>query len=586
MSKQIKRVLALVLAIVLVLSMSACASTPTTSSGSAGTSSTTPPASSAGSADASSKEEDLYYNKEGLPICDETITIKVAGINEGNNVWNDTLVVREMEKQLGIKWDCTEYLKDAWANQFALMLANNNLPDLTVAAQSDKALINGYGDDGYLLDMNEYKELMPNMWAMFEEFPDYATYSQTAEGKLYSLGSARADRINNNMGYGWIPKSWLENVDMDAPKTIEELTEVLRAFKEKDANGNGDTTDEIPMSFTIGRECAQRVDWTLKVAFGIVSINAQYMLYDNGDGKASIYDITDEYRAYLTWLNELYEENLLDHEIFTQTDAELRDKVKTNRVGFAGDWSGLNTALGANDLTCWADYEFYNYFTSDVHNAKKTVTMYPSYSGGCRYWISAETKYPEALCRMTDWFYSEEGRMLIAYGVEGETYALVEDSFGNKFPTTDGFWEDKYESKAEWNKTNFITNFLWTSGIPAKNLLIIDADDKTLQKYIDEGGKNGYTYSALNEKALREADELITSFPFLVYTAEEVEQRTSLHTDILAELKAYQADFITGAIELTDENWNTYVQKIKSMGLDEVLAIDTASYQRYVAAAG
>ena len=32
------------------------------------------------------------------------------------------------------------------------------------------------------------------------------------------------------------------------PTTTEELREVLRAFKEQDANGNGDPNDEIPLS--------------------------------------------------------------------------------------------------------------------------------------------------------------------------------------------------------------------------------------------------------------------------------------------------------------------------------------------------
>ncbi|HCA69426.1 MAG TPA: sugar ABC transporter substrate-binding protein, partial [Lachnospiraceae bacterium] len=35
---------------------------------------------------------------------------------------------------------------------------------------------------------------------------------------------------------------------MEIPKTTEEFEAVLKAFKEKDANGNGDPNDEIPFS--------------------------------------------------------------------------------------------------------------------------------------------------------------------------------------------------------------------------------------------------------------------------------------------------------------------------------------------------
>ena len=46
----------------------------------------------------------------------------------------------------------------------------------------------------------------------------------------------------------WINKAWLDRVGMEVPQTTEEFKEVLRAFKEQDANGNGDPNDEIPLS--------------------------------------------------------------------------------------------------------------------------------------------------------------------------------------------------------------------------------------------------------------------------------------------------------------------------------------------------
>ena len=40
----------------------------------------------------------------------------------------------------------------------------------------------------------------------------------------------------------------MKNVGLETPATIDELYEVLVAFKEQDANGNGDPNDEIPWS--------------------------------------------------------------------------------------------------------------------------------------------------------------------------------------------------------------------------------------------------------------------------------------------------------------------------------------------------
>ena len=568
--KQSKRILAALLALMLVLSLAACAKTPASS------------AAPTGSQTTESQTKKPYYNKEGLPICDETITIKVSGQNYDSTNWADTYFVKHTGERYGIQWDVNPIEKDAWENQFALLLSTDSLPDLIVGSQSDKALINGYGDDGFFLDMNQYKDLMPNLWKYFEEFPDFAGYSQTADGKLYGLGSMRSDRISCAMGYGWIKNSWLEKVGMEAPTTIDELYKVLVAFRDQDANGNGDPNDEIPMSITIGRESAQRVDWMLKAAFGIISINANYMQYADKDGKVGIYDTTDNYRNYLTWLNKLWSENLLDHQTFTQSTAELEDKIRSDRTGLTGDWSNLTYALNVDGQSCWYDYTMFTAFTSDYVD-HKTYTLYPSNSGGCRYFISAKTQYPEAICRMTDDFYTDEGRIFLTSGEEGKTFDWKTDSFGAKTAVSTAYAEKAGLSTSDYGKTVALINPLWTSGLPAKNMMIIGSDDATLDKMIAEGADDNYVWPAMMEKSLREC-EVITSFPFLVYDSETAAKRASLFTDINLYLQQMQTSFINGDVPLNDENWNAYLKKLDEIGLQKVLEIDQKAYDNYVAA--
>ena len=45
----------------------------------------------------------------------------------------------------------------------------------------------------------------------------------------------------------WINSTWLKKLNLQMPKTTEELRTVLRAFKTQDPNGNG-KADEIPMT--------------------------------------------------------------------------------------------------------------------------------------------------------------------------------------------------------------------------------------------------------------------------------------------------------------------------------------------------
>jgi putative aldouronate transport system substrate-binding protein len=42
------------------------------------------------------------------------------------------------------------------------------------------------------------------------------------------------------------------------------------------------------------------------------------------------------------------------------------------------------------------------------------------------------------------------------------------------------------------------------------------------------------------------------------------------------------AKFISGELEINDANWNTYLAELEKMGLDEVLEVYTAAYERYL----
>ena len=47
-------------------------------------------------------------------------------------------------------------------------------------------------------------------------------------------------------------EEWMKNGGVDkAPETTDELYDMLVAFKEQDANGNGDPSDEIPFKMCI-----------------------------------------------------------------------------------------------------------------------------------------------------------------------------------------------------------------------------------------------------------------------------------------------------------------------------------------------
>ena len=80
--------------------------------------------------------------------------------------------------------------------------------------------------------------------------PSIVESLKASDGKMYSIGYIVAQDIHSgNMDF--INKTWLDNLGLEMPTTIDELTDVLRAFRDEDANGNGDASDEYPMEVVL-----------------------------------------------------------------------------------------------------------------------------------------------------------------------------------------------------------------------------------------------------------------------------------------------------------------------------------------------
>ena len=388
MSKHIHKLLALLLAVVLVVSLAACAKTPASST----------------NTDSKSPSGDKYYNETGFPICKEPITIEVTGVTGVTLDWNSTRTVKNIEKNMNIKMNCTTYADaEIFNTKYAVMLTSNKLPDLFMNLDMDKTEINKNGDDGYLLNMMDYIDLMPNFKKFMDEHPDFANYTKTADGKVYSFNRCRDTWYSRAMTWIYAANADLDKygIDMSKVKTVDDFYEALKKVKAADP-------DRIPFSLTFEKESGQRTDWLLKAAFGVNTVNFTGGTGVDKDGKVFMYDMTDNWRAYLSYMNKLYTEKLLDNESFTQTTDSFESKIRSGNSVFWGSWSNM-AALKSADLGIGRNYYFLAGLTSDLVKTP-TYLYYPEFTQNARVWVSKDTKYPEAICRLIDYPWSDEGK--------------------------------------------------------------------------------------------------------------------------------------------------------------------------------
>ena len=123
---------------------------------------------------------------------------------------------------------------------------------------------------------------------------------------------------------------------MSMPTTTDEFEAVLKAFKEQDANGNGDASDEIPFSTDPNNKHIEAMAGYFGLPMNKLGIAIQ-------NEKVVYGGVSDTYREFLSWFHKLYAEGLVDVELYTQDSSTWEGKGNQ-------DLYGVSIAYGSNEL--------------------------------------------------------------------------------------------------------------------------------------------------------------------------------------------------------------------------------------------
>ena len=168
---------------------------------------------------------------------------------EAQHDWDTNLFFQTMQEKTGIAFSFTEYVsREAWTEAKTEMLAGEvAMPDMFFKAELTPQETLAFYEAGKLIDLRPYlAEYAPHVWALLEANPEWMEAVSLPDGAIVALPSINELTPNNTL---WINKTWLDRLKMGVPTTAEELTEVLRQFRDRDMNQNGSRNDEIPLSF-------------------------------------------------------------------------------------------------------------------------------------------------------------------------------------------------------------------------------------------------------------------------------------------------------------------------------------------------
>lgn len=496
-----------------------------------------------------------YLNEKGLPIVNKPITLKfMVGKHVTQGEYGEILTWKEYEKLSGIKIEWEQIPQTSIAEKRNLALASGEYPDgFYRCGISDKDLIK-YGDEGVFLKLNDYIDnYAPNLKGVMGSMADVKKGITNYNGAIYgfpALSDSEPMEINLKP---YINQTWLNKLNLKMPTTTDELYNVLKEFKEKDPNGNS-KLDEIPLAST-------KLDYIQDALYGAWGLRNRGLTHSrvDWDDKASklrFIPTSTQYKEMITYLNKLYKEGLLYQEIFTSNNTKLLALGEQNLVGlftftnltvigtkYEKDYQGLTSALkGPNG--------------DQLYTAKRARV-----SGKGALVLTKANKYPEAATRWIDYFYGEDGSKLFFLGVEGQTYRKTSNGDYEFIPELIKIPEGS-------NYDQVVGKYSPFAG--GGNPVLI------LTKYFKGGETQPIPLKASQDLGKYTPKEIWGQFS---YTLEENDRLVSLENDITSYINQMIPQFIQGKAPLSQ--WDSYVEQVKKMGLDEYMKIYTAAYERY-----
>lgn len=492
----------------------------------------------------STSEPDDNFNAEGFPIVDEPITLEIMGQRSPIQPdWGEMGFFQEMEELTNINFTYRTSTSEDFTQNKQLAFASLDLPDLFYGAELTDGEVVDYGSQGLLIPLEDLiEEYAPNIQRLLDEDPELKASITTPDGHIYAL-PAIDQAPTSKTPILWMNGPWLEELGMDRPSTMEEFYELLKAFKEEDPGNVGDV---IPLT----ANSAADLRISLLPNFGIVQDDGIYE--ENGEVKYAY--VQDEFKEYLKFLNRLYEEQLLDNEMFSHTWEQF--VAKGERTGIFTTWPIV--MVGFEDPQEALNYPMLPPMTSSVNDELQVIEYSEYYLG--RAAITSENEHPEATIRWLDYLYTEEGTLLSRLGIEGETYEWNED----------GQWV----LLAEEGLSTTETNAKHAPGVGTNVPMVL-----TTEFYEKEGGNPAILeiYEWAEEELLPYA---IMPYPQVYLTVEEQQELNTIKPDLDSYFEQMEARFITGG-ESIDEKWDEFVETLESLNIDRVVEIYQAAYDRW-----
>lgn len=431
---------------------------------------------------------------------------------------------------------------------FQLMLSSGELADIIGYVSASELEQLGY--DGGMMPLNDLiKKHAPNIQAMLDSDPAFKRTATAADGNIYFIPRNFENRFAE---FFWIRQDWLDKLKLKVPTNVDELHDVLLAFREKDPNGNGEK-DEVPWFDRAGTKMQDEILYLWDSSLEFYPRN----------GKMTYEPLEPNFKVGMENAIKWYAEKIIDQEYFTR-GAKGRDTLMSaNQGGFTHDWSSAsnyNKSLAKQipgiNMVAIAPPADQNGIV------KERTANYPGVGWG----IASTAKDPETIMKFFDYFFTPEGSTYEDWGIEGVSYEIKD------------------------GKKQLKPDFLAKEGTPIGNLRALGARYRVGYPSSLEAELSTYTEFA------KAAAELYQSHPEwygtdmpvyadgkleLKFTEDESKEYGKIMGEIRPFVLEQYQNWIIGNGDFKSE-YDGFVQELHRRNIDKAIEIVNVAYQRYL----
>lgn len=353
-----------------------------------------------------------------------TLTFYNADLQE-DDPWSDP-VAEVLTEKTGVKLE-TDHPVGEDKQRISLMIAEQKFPNMIYAKGDAGSLI----DAGVLIDLTDLiEEYGPNIKKMYGDEFDKLKYSED-DPSIYQLSSYEMGGTKyEDAGTAQVQFDVLKENNYEVPKDLDAFEKMIKDYLAAHPKTE-DGMDTIGISISAS-------DWHWMITLGNPSGYIAEGAPDNGqwlideDYNASYKFTSEKVREYFKWLNRMYNEGILDPEFATQTHDDYIAKISSGRVLalFDTQWDYQDgEKILKQDGKLGKTYCGLP-LTMD-EDTKAPTLMYQGLPTGQGVGITTNCENPEAAIKFLDYICSDEGQVLVNWGIEGTNYQI--DDEGHRY---------------------------------------------------------------------------------------------------------------------------------------------------------